>query len=269
MAEECYGLVDRYLRKLDEELLKFKCELEADNRGITEILEKQSLEMDAQAQAASSSHFNPLKENRKPKKLKKQHDTDYSLQFLQQNDPSLGTASFASNYLQSPASTSSAAAASAASTLSLQHIGVGGNAIAAAASQAIAATQQLSGRRSSSLKASYEAINLGVQANEFSIGSELAGAARAAIASTSFEHHPEPRKKSKNSSDMVNSPSNYLDVLGGQDSNGSFAASSGADQEWNYDPNEPRYCICNQVSYGDMVACDNDDVRLSSFIFLT
>ena len=20
-----------------------------------------------------------------------------------------------------------------------------------------------------------------------------------------------------------------------------------------------RYCICNQVSYGDMVACDNDD----------
>merc|ERR1712012_70299 len=25
------------------------------------------------------------------------------------------------------------------------------------------------------------------------------------------------------------------------------------------DPNEPRYCICNQVSYGDMVACDNAD----------
>ena len=64
---------------------------------------------------------------------------------------------------------------------------MGGNAIAAAASQAIAATQQLSGRRSSSLKASYEAINLGVQANEFSIGRELAGAAQAAIASTSFE----------------------------------------------------------------------------------
>ncbi|CEH14203.1 chromatin remodeling protein [Ceraceosorus bombacis] len=25
------------------------------------------------------------------------------------------------------------------------------------------------------------------------------------------------------------------------------------------DPNEPRYCYCDQVSYGDMVACDNDD----------
>ena len=32
VAEDCYGLVDRYLRKLDEELLKFKLELEADNR---------------------------------------------------------------------------------------------------------------------------------------------------------------------------------------------------------------------------------------------
>lgn len=33
------------------------------------------------------------------------------------------------------------------------------------------------------------------------------------------------------------------------------------DGEWSYDPNEPRYCICNQVSYGDMVACDNEAVR--------
>ena len=24
--------------------------------------------------------------------------------------------------------------------------------------------------------------------------------------------------------------------------------SQGSDQEWNYDPNEPRYCVCNQVN---------------------
>lgn len=35
-----------------------------------------------------------------------------------------------------------------------------------------------------------------------------------------------------------------------------------ADGEWTYDPNEPRYCICNQVSYGDMVACDNEAVSV-------
>ena len=36
---------------------------------------------------------------------------------------------------------------------------------------------------------------------------------------------------------------------------------------WQYDPNEPRYCVCNDVSYGDMVGCDNDDVsRCVSFL---
>lgn len=39
-------------------------------------------------------------------------------------------------------------------------------------------------------------------------------------------------------------------------------------EEWTYDPNEPRYCVCNQVSYGDMVACDNEDVSIL-FINLT
>lgn len=32
---------------------------------------------------------------------------------------------------------------------------------------------------------------------------------------------------------------------------------------WQDDPNEPRYCLCNQVSYGEMVGCDNDDVSCS------
>ena len=99
IAEESYGLVDRYLRKLDQELHKFQLELEADNRGITEVraltpltllalstlptltlltsphliplispqvLEKRSLELDAPASRPSSF----MKENRLPKKLK-------------------------------------------------------------------------------------------------------------------------------------------------------------------------------------------------------
>lgn len=27
------------------------------------------------------------------------------------------------------------------------------------------------------------------------------------------------------------------------------------------DPNEPTYCLCHQVSYGEMIGCDNPDVR--------
>lgn len=28
------------------------------------------------------------------------------------------------------------------------------------------------------------------------------------------------------------------------------------------DPNEPTYCLCHQVSYGEMIGCDNPDVGL-------
>lgn len=28
------------------------------------------------------------------------------------------------------------------------------------------------------------------------------------------------------------------------------------------DPNEPTYCICHRVSFGEMVGCDNPEVRM-------
>uniref|UniRef100_A0A0D3FP24 Inhibitor of growth protein N-terminal histone-binding domain-containing protein n=1 Tax=Oryza barthii TaxID=65489 RepID=A0A0D3FP24_9ORYZ len=31
------------------------------------------------------------------------------------------------------------------------------------------------------------------------------------------------------------------------------------DVDQTIDPNEPTYCICHQISYGDMIACDNDN----------
>ncbi|XP_033107280.1 inhibitor of growth protein 1-like [Anneissia japonica] len=33
------------------------------------------------------------------------------------------------------------------------------------------------------------------------------------------------------------------------------------------DPDEPRYCLCNQVSYGEMVGCDNKDCPFEWFHF--
>ncbi|XP_026387842.1 PHD finger protein ING1-like isoform X3 [Papaver somniferum] len=33
------------------------------------------------------------------------------------------------------------------------------------------------------------------------------------------------------------------------------------------DPNEPTYCFCNQVSFGEMVACDNPDCKIEWFHF--
>lgn len=49
--------VDRHLRKLDQELAKFKMELEADNAGITEILERREFRSVFASVTLSSSVF--------------------------------------------------------------------------------------------------------------------------------------------------------------------------------------------------------------------
>lgn len=48
----------------DTELYKFKCELEADNKGITELLEKRSLELDQPSSLSQSNQPAQHKENR-------------------------------------------------------------------------------------------------------------------------------------------------------------------------------------------------------------
>lgn len=138
-------------------------------------------------------------------------------------------------------------------------MGPGGNAIAQAASQAIQATHQLTGRRTSSLKASFEAINMGVHAHQFSIGQELAGAAQSAIASTSFAPDLLPassfspkRKKAKVEE------SSLLDEVSGSDL---------LDWEWGSSNTEVKYCICNEISYDDMVACDHEDCPVEWYHF--
>ncbi|CAI8601926.1 unnamed protein product [Vicia faba] len=42
---------------------------------------------------------------------------------------------------------------------------------------------------------------------------------------------------------------------------------TGMDLDLPVDPNEPTYCFCNQVSYGEMVACDNPDCKIEWFHF--
>lgn len=41
-------------------------------------------------------------------------------------------------------------------------------------------------------------------------------------------------------------------------------ASTGS-SETNVDPNEPLYCICNRIAFGDMIACDNEDCPIEWF----
>lgn len=56
--------------------------------------------------------------------------------------------------------------------------------------------------------------------------------------------------------------------LGAAASTGASAAAANPpsmDLDLPVDPNEPTYCFCNQVSYGEMVACDNPDCKIEWF----
>lgn len=279
LATQMHDLVERYLRKLDQELLKFKMELEADHRGITEILEKRSLEMDQPSVTKQQKdHYNfaaprAAHYEKKRESVTTAHTAEKRLcieKSLPVPDPRQSAAvSGRVTPSTTPANTSNVG-------YNLGHIGAGGNAIAAAASQAIAATQQMQqGRRTASLKASYEAINIGVHAHEFSIGKELAGAAQTAIAAIQettkkqkkkSSHSSANQSTSSNASVVSNSVHQTIAVVEEPVATNDVTAVDSADpNDWAYDPNEPRYCICNQVSYGDMVACDNEDCPFEWF----
>jgi len=47
----------------------------------------------------------------------------------------------------------------------------------------------------------------------------------------------------------------------------SLAGSSSDVLDMPIDPNEPTYCICNQVSYGEMIGCDNAECPIEWFHF--
>lgn len=285
LASTMYDLVDKYLRRLDSELHKFKCELEADNKGITEVLEKRSLELDTPNTSPSISSLQQ-KENRydssyrysRPRGEKRRESNNITVptqlaEKRQAVTPAIPPPLIETRHPVNSVQTVAPAAAAATNSIpyGLGHTLGAGPAIAAAASQAIAATQQMQqGRRTASLKASYEAINTGGHGHEFGIGRELAGAAQTAIQAIQQDHANNKKKHKKWSSGNTSSASTGVVqavvpaavVLPPPESPSVDSNSQNAevtDGEWTYDPNEPRYCLCNQVSYGDMVACDNED----------
>nr|XP_023012819.1 inhibitor of growth protein 3 isoform X1 [Leptinotarsa decemlineata] len=292
LAGQMYDLVDKYLRRLDSELHKFKCELEADNKGITEVLEKRSLELDTPNSSPSISSLQQ-KENRyesvtssfrytRPRSEKRRESNVVlpsqlveKRQVVAAVPPTIPAPIMETRHTVSSHSQPTPPATTAIS-YNLGHSLGAGPAIAAAASQAIAATQQMQqGRRTASLKASYEAINTGSHGHEFSIGRELAGAAQTAIQAIQQDHANNKKKQKKwhssstGSSTSSSSVSTVVQaavtptvVTPAPESPNVEVSNQNAevtDGEWTYDPNEPRYCLCNQVSYGDMVACDNED----------
>lgn len=294
LSNQIYELVDRYLRRLDNELLKFKCELEADNNGITELLEKRSLELDGSTSVVNQKenrYFGSITQNQNRVSAAQRHKVEKR---RDSGTPStIGVPPEKRQALASGLSTPTMRPATPNLTQVLQSnpsVGYTGNAtiIAQAAAQAIEKTQQMQqGRRTASLKASYEAIHgSGINTHELLMGRELNSSASHALqsmdrdvsfASTASGSNQKRYKKKVNSvasmgssqsphtsgnlihqiqnhsNDSDEMPSSYINKDG-------MVVEQTPEGEWAYDPNEPKYCICNQVSYGEMVACDNAEV---------
>ncbi|KAG8142860.1 hypothetical protein E2320_006045 [Naja naja] len=166
--------------------------------------------------------------------------------------------------------------------------GAGAGAITMAAAQAVQATAQMKeGRRTSSLKASYEAFkNNDFQlAREFALSRDTSGYTSSALASTlsqtlsssTTDSRSGRKSKNNNKSSSQQSSSSSSSSLSSCSSSSALAqelsqqtavipeSESNSQVDWTYDPNEPRYCICNQVSYGEMVGCDNQDCPIEWF----
>ncbi|XP_029616964.1 inhibitor of growth protein 3 [Salmo trutta] len=312
LANQIYDLVDRHLRKLDQELAKFKMELEADNAGITEILERRSLEMDSPSQPVNNHHVHShtTVEKRKYTTQPSHHTTEHVPEKKFKSEALLSTLTSDASKENTPGcrtnSTTSASnnvySVNSSQPLASYNLsslpagpGAGAGAITMAAAQAVQATAQMKeGRRTSSLKASYEAI----KNNDFQLGREFSLTSRdttgaystsalantltqtltpagSAVASdsrggrktkgnTKSSNHQSSSSSSSSSLSSCSSSSALAQELSQQAS--ALPESETNNQvDWTYDPNEPRYCICNQVSYGEMVGCDNQDCPIEWF----
>ncbi|XKL59012.1 hypothetical protein PGB90_000028 [Kerria lacca] len=221
----------KYMRRLDQDILKFKMELEADNCGITEIIEKRLEEPDEDLPITT----NISSANRGTRRQSYQTHNENASKSLLSSDLKrhdvMNTVEQKFQRLSLPTSNPIHSQV----MFNVEQMGAGGCAIAAAASQAIAATQQMQqGRRSASLKASLEAINSGTA--NFGRTTDISTINR------------ELRRTQIDSSAAESSA--LMDSV-------SSAQETADDSAMEADPDEPRYCICNQVAFGGMVACDN------------
>lgn len=302
LANQIYDLVDRHLRKLDQELAKFKMELEADNAGITEILERRSLEMDSPSQPVNNHHVHSHSSSEKRKySAPTHHTTEHVPEKKFKSEALLSTLTSDASKENAPGCRTNSTSSSTNSVYSVNSSqpmssyslssltpNAGAGAISIAAAQAVQATAQMKeGRRTSSLKASYEAIkNNDFQlARDFSLNRENPGYSSSALASTltqnlgaaSGSDSRGRKSKSIKSSNHQSSSSSSSSSLSSCSSSSALAqelsqqaavlpeAEANSQVDWTYDPNEPRYCICNQVSYGEMVGCDNTDCPIEWF----
>lgn len=326
LANQIYDLVDRHLRKLDQELAKFKMELEADNAGITEILERRSLELNNGGHGSSGGQYKrrhtgsnltisssqgataSITSNGSSleKKIKMEHLPELGLFQSDSAPPSV----YVTHDSSAPVSGNDSDLGNSRPSSRNSIVGSSQpqvSAVQLAAAQAVQVTAEMQvGRRTSSLKASYDAVKgnefpVKVQPQDDShdgpIGLSLSNSQSTIVddlidddsshsqndglVTSPHTHISRPSRTKKQTSRAAAWTQERMQAEArrghARDKDHSTSTSPNSSvvelvgeggttvTEWTCDPNEPRYCVCNQVSYGEMVGCDNEKCTIEWF----
>lgn len=285
------------------ELEKFKIELEADNPGVTDQLEKHSFELDRCCSPHSNSGFNDIRfQHVSSAGQKRKRDGDslipkYNgmLSYGTTDSPKISGMSGSANDICNFATAQSTmynTASSPRGSMSYKLNNVSGcnnAAVEAAAVQALSTTMQMQQGRKSGIKASLliqGGNSLDQKASSSSHKSNKDATEEGSATSRNHECfqllNKEPTKQStkrKLQQKYVNSVENdgynssissnpmTIDATRNAEPNDDIPdrPSTLEISEYVVDPDEPRYCVCNQISYGEMVGCDNSDCPIEWF----
>ncbi|XP_026821175.1 inhibitor of growth protein 3-like [Rhopalosiphum maidis] len=231
IANEMQNLMTKYIKRLDLELYGFKTELEADKSGITELIEKRILDSDQ----SNTSNYKENKYETNRYLFGEIEEVLNSVSSVNQKFIEVASNASSSEELVSyyQPDTSSVNSQMAPFPISLT-MGSGCTAFTAVGREDIVSSQKLScGRRSS--KDSFDAIN------HDQIKDKLDFLLKAF-------------PTSKETAEFVKSSSNQIKK---NKKEGIVCKEKSIDEDKPIDPNEPQYCLCNQIAYGAMVACDN------------
>jgi len=304
MASQIYDLVERHLRKLDQELSRFKMELEADCSGITEILERRSMmyNEDSSLDLQYNSTYNHTKKENTGGIKKKFSDVERLSSSSLTNG--ISDKSYSNIYsplgASYPLSKSPVSSASATinknSTKQLSNISHSSSSSAATVTSISTSTPSILSNNKSLMNDNLKEGGRGAQAslkamtaaqkkaeqlgNSLSMSGLLATAAPKPSASTSYvdvggsNYLPTTNTfPTKQTSSATIAGSRPGSKRRGQKTVSSTQSSSSQSEktypepslDWVPDPNEPTYCLCNQVSYGEMVGCDNPSCPIEWF----
>ena len=302
IVHELRELLQRYVKRLIHELEKFKIELEADNPGVTDQLEKHSFELDHCSSPHSSSSFSEIRYQHissAGQKRKRDNDSVISkyngmLSFGVTESPKISSVSGPANDIcnfatKQPAMYTTASSPRGSVPYKLNNIsGCNNAAVEAAAVQALSTTMQMQQGRKSGIKASLliqGGNNLDQKSSSSSHKSNKDTTEESSTSSRNHDCFQLLNKESTKQSTKRKLQEKYLtSVDSGYNSavistpmtiNTSRNTEPNDDipdrpstleiSDYIVDPDEPRYCVCNQISYGEMVGCDNSDCPIEWF----